>query len=184
MLQYDTDNMLLPCKENNQIYPYYNKYVFSKFLAEHVSHFYRQYFQIIDIRLSNVYGPTPLSRPDIIPSLVWSLIKNEKTYVRTTVPIRDFVFVNDVINAVLLLLDTDFSGPINVGSGFGRSVNDVCQILEKLSGKKIFNLGQKHTGHLEYWHDLALLKSLVSFTPTILEDGLAITYKTMLDKYA
>lgn len=179
MLQYDTSKLVLPCNESSPIFPYYNKYVFSKFLAEQVSQFYRKCFQIIDIRLSNVYGPTPLIRPDIVPSLIWSLIKDEKTFVRTKRPIRDFVYVNDVIESVISLLETNFSGPINVGSGIGRSVNDICLILEDLSGKKIIDLNKEHTGHIEYYHDLSLLKSLISFVPTSLENGLSVSYNTM-----
>lgn len=181
MLQYDSNQLKLPCKENTKRNPYINKYVFSKFLAEEATSFYRKYFDIIDIRLSNVYGPTELKRPDIIPSLVWSLLENDSTYVRTKVPIRDFVFVNDVIEIVEHLLNTTFSGPINVGSGNGTSVDEICAILENLSGQKIKELGEPFTGHKIYYHDLSLLKTYVNFQPTSISTGLQITYKKMLD---
>jgi nucleoside-diphosphate-sugar epimerase len=179
MLQYDTQKLALPCNERSPIYPYYNKYVFSKYLAEHVSEYYRKYFQIIDIRLSNVYGPTILRRPDIVPSLIWSLLENDTTYVRTKIPIRDFVFVGDVIESVNSLLLTTFSGPINIGSGVGSSINYLCNILEDLSDKKIIDLKEAHTGHLEYYHDLSLLNNFINYIPKTLESGLQITYNRM-----
>lgn len=183
MLQYDTSKLSLPCKEDTAKFPYVNKYVFSKYFAEHVSQFYRKYFDVIDIRLSNVYGPTELERPDIVPSLIWSLLKDPKTFVRTKKPIRDFVYVGDVITAVNGLLNTNFSGPINIGSGFGTSVAKLCEVLEDVSNKKIIELKQKHTGHLEYYHDLSLLKSMIDFKSTSIELGLKLTFNQMKDFY-
>ena len=54
-------------------------------------------------------------RPDIVPSTIWSLIHNRTVFL-TKKPIRDFIFVNDAIDAVMKLIDTDFSGPVN-GTG-------------------------------------------------------------------
>ena len=75
-----------------------------------------------------------------IPVIINSILKNKK------IPIygngkqkRDFVYVEDAIEAVLLLMETDFSGPINLGSGKSISVKEICEILEKLSGKKIYD---------------------------------------------
>jgi nucleoside-diphosphate-sugar epimerase len=179
MLQYDSSKLVLPCNEVAVKKPYINKYVFSKYLAEHVSEYYRSHFDIIDVRLSNVYGPTELKRPDIVPSLIWSLLKDSKTFVRTKKPIRDFVYVGDVITAVNGLLNTDFSGPINIGSGFGTKVDKLCKVLENLSKKPIIELNEKHTGHLEYYHDLSLLKSLINFKATPIEKGLEYTFNPM-----
>ena len=181
MLQYDSQNLELPCSESNKKNPYVNKYVFSKFMAEHVSDYYRQHFKIIDVRLSNVYGACELTRPDIVPSLIWSLLKNPETFVRTRKPVRDFVYVGDVINAVIDLLKLDFSGPINIGNGNGNSVDELCKVLENLAKVKITNLNQVHTGHLEYYHDLSLLKSLINYESTSIEKGLKLTYEGMKD---
>jgi nucleoside-diphosphate-sugar epimerase len=179
MLQYDSEKLTLPCSESAPINPFGNKYIFSKYIAEQTSQFYRKYFDIIDIRLSNVYGPTELRRPDIVPSLIWSLLEDDITYVRTTIPVRDFVFVGDVISAVNQLSFTDFSGPINIGSGIGSSVKELCDILEEVSGKTIIELGEPFTGHKTYYHDLGLLGSLIRHEETSLRDGLIRTYEEM-----
>jgi nucleoside-diphosphate-sugar epimerase len=179
MLQYDSNNLHLPCSENNLRNPYVNKYVFSKYLAEEATSYYRKYFEIIDIRLSNVYGATELKRPDIVPSLIWSLLENENTFVRTKIPKRDFVYVQDVIKAIIELMNTDISCPLNLGSGTPSSISDICNILEDLSGKKITELGEKYTGHKVYYHDLTLLKQYIDYNPLSLADGLNLTYKSM-----
>ena len=176
MLQYDTNEMRLPCDETQAIKADQNNYVLSKVMAENISNLYRKYFDIIDIRLSNVYGPTHLKRPDIVPTLVQKALCNKEISVWNKRPIRDFVFVEDVVKSVLALLQTDYSGPVNVGSGVGRSVGSLCDILESLTGCKISSEDRDVSGHMEYYHDLTLLRSLTDLNKkTTLESGLSAT---------
>ena len=180
MLQYDSNKISNPCIESEPKNPFVNNYVLSKFTAEMVSQRYREWLPIIDIRLSNVYGPTPLRRPDLVPTLVWKILENQKISVWTKKPKRDFVYVDDVINAVMALIDTSYSGPINIGSGVMNSVGDVCDLLSKFSGCDIKDLDKDVSGHYEYCHDLSLVKSLTNWSPEYsLEKGLEETYKTM-----
>jgi nucleoside-diphosphate-sugar epimerase len=154
-------------------------------MAEQVSQLYRKIFNIIDIRLSNVYGPTHLIRPDLIPTILYQIFSENKTVsVWTKKPVRDFVYVKDVVDAIMLLLNTDFSGPINVGSGIGRSVGEVCDIIENLCHKKILTDDIPVTGHMKYVHDLTLLNSLIPYNPTDLEKGLRDTVDYMNQNYS
>lgn len=181
MLQYDHDNILLPCKESNPRNPYANNYIFSKYVAEMISQQYKNYFSIIDIRISNVYGPFYMSRPDLIPSLIEKIIKNKELSVWSKRPKRDFVYVDDAIEAVMKLLDTDFSGPINLGTGRSTSVERICSIFESLSSKTIKDEDIPVGGHYDYFHDISLLKSLTNWRPrTSIEDGIEKTFKDMM----
>lgn len=180
MLQYDSKKISNPCDENQPKNPYVNNYVLSKYTAEMVSQRYREWLSIIDIRLSNVYGPTPLRRPDLVPTLMWKIIDKQKISVYNKKPKRDFVYVDDVIHAVMALINSDCSRPINLGSGVMRSVHDVCNILSNLSGYEIKDLEKEVSGHYEYCHDLSLVKSITDWTPKYsLELGLEKTYKIM-----
>ena len=182
MLQYDSEKMQLPCDEKQPIKADTNNYVLSKVTAENVSKLYRSHFEIIDVRLSNVYGPTHLRRPDIIPTLIEKVLNNSEIMVWNKKPIRDFVYVEDVVAAVLSLLKTDFSGPINIGSGVPRSVGDLCEILENLSGCKIGSENREVSGHMKYFHDVSLLKSLITLPhTTTLETGLEKTFAYAVD---
>jgi len=90
------------------------------------------------------------------------------------------VYVDDVINAVMALIDSSYSGPVNIGSGAMSSVGDVCNILSNLSGCEIKDLDKEVSGHYEYCHDLSLVKSLTNWAPEYsLKKGLEKTYKTM-----
>ena len=162
MLQYDSQKLVLPCDENNPRNPYINNYVMSKVISEMITEQYREYFPIIDIRISNVYGPTRLVRPDLVPTLIWKALSG------------------NAITAVLALLKTDYSGPVNLGSGISHSVGDVCSVIEKLSNINIDDKGLSVTGHMEYVHDISLLQSLIKWQPDFsLEEGLVKTFREM-----
>lgn len=176
MLQYDTEKMNIPCNELQPIKPDTSNYVLSKVTAENLSKLYRKYFEIIDIRLSNVYGPTHLRRPDLVPTLMHSILDNKQTSVWTKEPVRDFVFVNDVVDIVMKLLAVSFSGPVNVGSGIPTKVKEICDVLEKECGVTITSENNRVSGHMKYVHDLTLLNSLINYSPTSIQDGLKETY--------
>lgn len=180
MLGYKIDSENFRCDEKSDLNPYQNNYIFSKFVAEQLTNQYRDTFNIIDIRISNVYGPTRLIRPDIVPSLMHSLIINKKASVWNTEPIRDFVHVNDAADAVIKLIETDYSGPVNVGYGQSYSVADLCNFLEEITSVKIANQNIEVQGHMKYMHDITLLKSLIDYNPKFdLKSGLQDTYDKM-----
>ncbi len=184
MLQYDTSKMELPCDELQPRNPIANNYIMSKYMSELITQQHRNEFDIIDIRISNVYGATKLLRPDIVPSTIWSLIHNKSASVWTKKPKRDFIYVDDVIDAVLKLLKSDFSGTVNLGTGIGSTVGELCDHLEELSGIKIPDQDIKVSGHMEFYQDISLLKSIIDWEPKYsLKEGLTKTYKKMEEYY-
>ena len=180
MLQYDSSRMTIPCDENQPRNPFVNNYVMSKYVSELITQQYRDIFSIIDVRISNVYGPTPLYRPDIVPSLIWSLLESKEASVWNKSPKRDFIFVEDAVDAVLKLLKIDYSGPINLGSGVSSSVEELCNCLEKLSGIPIDNQDIPVSGHMEFCQDISLIKSIIDWKPQFnLQEGLKKTFTEM-----
>lgn len=180
MLLYDVNKMTLPCDETQPINPFINDYVFSKYLAEEVTKFYKDKVPIINVRLSNIYGPTKLERPDVVPQLMHGVLKSDNPSVWTTKPFRDFVYAEDASDAILKLLDTDYTGPVNVGSGQMNSVGRIVDILSNISGKQIKVLDKPATGPMKYVQDITLLKRLTNWQPAhTLEEGLTETYNTM-----
>lgn len=180
MLQYDTSKMRLPCDESQPRNPSANNYVMSKYMSEMITAQHRDEFDIIDVRISNVYGPTRLSRPDIVPSTIWSLIHNKSASVWSKKPKRDFIYVEDAIDAVLKLIQSDFSGSVNLGTGTGSSVGELCDCLEELSGIEITDQDTKVSGHMEFYQDVSLLKSIIDWEPKYsLREGLTKTFNAM-----
>jgi len=180
ILLYGTEPKGRPVNENDEIYPYQNEYIFSKYLAEQVYEFYKNYIPIINIRLCNIYGDTSLIRPDLVPTLIYDSIKKDNPTVWNKKPKRDFIFTVDAADAIVKLLDTSFKGYINLGSGKTYSVGTITDIVSKLSGKEIASLDIPVNGVMEFNTDISLLKKLTNFKPKhTLKKGLHKTFKVM-----
>ena len=50
---------------------------------------------------------------------------------------RSFLYVDECVEAVLRLMDSDFAGPVNIGSEEMVTINDLAAIAIKLSNKNI-----------------------------------------------
>ena len=87
------------------------------------------------IRIFNLYG---LDEPKekLIPSTILSLNNNEFALCSHGNQIRDFLHVRDAANAIIKILNSSYSGPINVGSGEAVSVKTVVNIVAEILKKK------------------------------------------------
>ena len=139
ILLYDQKKMTLPVDENQSINPYINDYVFSKYLSEEIVKFYEKYVPSIIVRLSNIYGYTRLRRPDLVPTIMQDIFSKEKVSIWSDLPKRDFIFTEDAADAVLQLINTEYTGVLNLGTGEINSIRNISKIIENLSGKKIIS---------------------------------------------
>lgn len=180
ILLYDVNKMKLPAGENQPINPYINDYVFSKYLSEELIKFYSDKVPSIVVRFSNIYGPTRLIRPDLVPTLIQDTLSPRKVAVWNKKPVRDFLYTPDAAEAIVKLLDTDYTGPINLGTGQSVSVGRIAQIIEKLSGKKIRDLKKSVSGPMNFVCDISLITSLTGWKPKhSIESGIRETYEIM-----
>lgn len=184
ILLYDRNVMILPVAEDTKLNPYQNQYIFSKHLGEEVARFFSDVPNII-VRLTNIYGPTTaLGRPDLVNELIEGLLFKGNAKVKTGKPQRDFVFTEDASDAIVSLLNTSYTGPVNVASGTMSSVLNIVKILEDVSKTKIEVGNGEHTGHLQFQADISLLNKLTGFQPKYdLHSGLEKTYFKMKEMY-
>jgi UDP-glucose 4-epimerase len=98
---------------------------------------------------------------------------------------RDFVFVADVAEAVLLALHAQRSGSVNVATGAGTSVNKLFVELAGIAGytRAPFR-GPPRPADVRYSVlDVRRASSLLGWAArTPLRDGLMQTYKAMVDR--
>ena len=180
ILLYDQKKMILPVNEDQLIDPYINDYVFSKFLSEQIVHFYKDLIPSIIVRLSNIYGYTKLRRPDLVPTIMQDIFSKDNVTIWSDVPKRDFIFTEDAADAVLKLLNVDFTGTLNLGTGKMSSIKDMTKIIENLSGKKIISENKDVSGPLEFSTDISKIKKITGWSPQYtLEEGLKKTYNIM-----
>lgn len=179
-LVYDETRITLPVAEDAPIDPYKNRYVFSKYLVEEAAKFYAHWVPIITVRMGNLYGPTPLRRYDLVHVLAHQLLDEGKGEVWSTEPARDFIYVEDAARAIVKLLDTDYTGIVNLGSGTMSSVRTVVDVLEEVSGGRVTDLRRPVPGPMRFRYDLSLLHSLIDWEPDYsIEAGVRRTFEVM-----
>lgn len=184
ILLYNQKKLKLPVDELQEIDPYINKYVFSKHLTEQITKYFKNSIPSIIVRLSNIYGYTRLRRPDLIPTIMQDIFMKEKVSIWNDEPKRDFIFTEDAAEAVLRLIDSDYEGIINLGSGQMSSIRDMCSIISNLSGKKIISENKKVSGPMKFVTDISKIKKITGWEPKYnIQDGLKKTYDIMKNYY-
>jgi UDP-glucose 4-epimerase len=161
-------------------------YGVSKIAAEHyVSTLGTLYgFETVSLRIFNAYGPgqdLPPSYPPVIPQLL------RQTQTGGSVVIfgdgtqsRDFVFVDDVVDALVAASTaTDVNrAVINIGSGQEVSINELADCVARTTGRRLSALhNQTQSGGVSRLvADVSLARQLLGWTPrTELEAGLGLT---------
>jgi nucleoside-diphosphate-sugar epimerase len=92
---------------------------------------------IVTFRLFSVYGPYE-AKTRLIPSVIYSALKNEPIEVGNSKHVRDFIYIDDVVDAYLRSSNIKIKqGDIfNLGTGKQYSVEDVVNYVLNLSKSK------------------------------------------------
>jgi UDP-glucose 4-epimerase len=127
-----------PAPETHSTRPL-SPYGLSKLCGEqYLSYFQRVGgLQVVSLRYANVYGPRqdPEGEAGVVAIFIQKLLNNEQPVIngngRQT---RDFVFVEDVVEANLAVMGQETEGVYNVGTGVETSINDLFRILVQHTG--------------------------------------------------
>ncbi len=93
-------------------------------------------------------------------------------------PIREFIYVKDAAQAVVKLLQTDYSEVLNIGTGIGTSIKDLSELIAEIVGYKgeIIWDTSKADGIMQKVLDAATMKRVLNWDPpTTLKEGLQKT---------
>lgn len=165
-------------KEDVQLKPL-SPYGWHKKTAEDICREYSCYFGLgtISLRVFSAYGP------NLRKQLFWDLYQKVSHQSKvelfgTGQEARDFIYVEDLVNALsAILLHGDFDGrAVNVASGTATKIETAAHLfLDSLGSKKeIIFTGAERAGDPSYWQaDISYLKS-VGFSPQFdLQSGLS-----------
>jgi nucleoside-diphosphate-sugar epimerase len=96
--------------------------------------------QYVILRMFNVYGP---GQRDyfLIPTILSQLRDgNGQITLGNLSHRRDYIFIEDVVDAILTVLGKEMSGNLNVfnvGSGRAHSASDIVKIMERILARKV-----------------------------------------------
>ncbi len=93
---------------------------------------------------------------------------------------RSFCYIDDCVEATILLMESDYDKPLNIGSDRLVTIDELADIIIKISGKRITKRYDvsKPQGVRGRNADLTLVKKVLGWEPKIsLEEGLERTYK-------
>lgn len=164
-------------------------YGLTKLTTEGYLRIYEESFGLpyICYRYANVYGPRQGNGGEggVISIFCEQVAKGETLVVYGDgTQTRDFVYVDDVVEANLLGLRDDVTGIINVSTGTGISLNDLMSTLEEITNTTI-NREYKEPRIGDIKHSLLSTEKasqVLGYAPTwFLRDGLEKTYHYVKD---
>jgi len=157
-----------------------NLYGIAKLTCERIADYYNQAKNIrsVGLRIFAGYGPGEDHKGEIaspVTIFLRSIIKDENPIIfGDGTQSRDFVYIDDIIEAIIRCAERDTPSIINVGSGKSYSFNYVIELVNKLLGKNVKpKYVPKPVNYLERTQaNITLMKKTLGINPLNLEEGL------------
>jgi UDP-glucose 4-epimerase len=174
-----------PADENHPLNPI-SPYGVAKLTSEKYLNYYYKSFdmQYIALRYANIYGPRqdPFGEAGVVAIFSKKMIEGESPIINGDGnQTRDYVFVGDVVEVNIKAIQSNYTGCINIGTATETTVNELFQILKKIS--KNNNIQESHGAakqgeQLRSALGFKKAKEILAWEPKIsIEQGLEITYE-------
>ena len=118
----------------------FNLYTYTKKQFNKMGHFFSKEYglEFINLELENYYGEfEPKNR--FLPSVIEKMKNNEDIPLTQGEQLRDFVYINDVINAIMLIATKKDLPPymdVPLGSGNASSIKELVMYIKELMNSK------------------------------------------------
>lgn len=165
-------------------------YGWEKLHAEHLCHYYRiaEWLDTKIVRLHNVFGPKGTWRGgrEKAPAALCRKVAVAKLSGNPIVEIwgdgqqkRSFMYVDDCIEGMLRLMESDFPGPLNLGRDRVVTIDKLVDIIADIAGIKVEKKYVKGPqGVRSRNSDNSLCEEVLGWVPsTLLVKGLTVTYQ-------
>lgn len=137
----------------------------------------------VTYRLFSPYGFYD-AQTRLIPTVIDSCLKNKKIELGSETSKRDFIFIDDVIDAYIKapLLSDKYGEVYNIGSGIQYSVGEVVDNIVKLTSSNVELIWNNNVGRQyepKVWYsDISKIKSDLGWSPKVsMNKGLELTIK-------
>lgn len=123
------------CKENGFFYKKNKKNYFVEAKHSLYKFLLKTKIPLVWLRIFYVYGVGQRNQ-SLIPYLIFNLKKNRQIFLKNPFQKKDFIHVKDVTSAILKILNTSYSGIINIGNGKSYSSMFIAKFLKKKLNSK------------------------------------------------
>ena len=110
------DSRIMYASSSTSKEPWRNPYAFSKFSVEQLAP-----EKSLGMRFTTTYGPNAREK-----MLIPSIIRDEVSYINIDHS-RDFIHVDDLCNAIIMLIDKNEYGVIDIGTGISNKLTDIME---------------------------------------------------------
>lgn len=164
----------LPVDEAHPLNPE-NPYGASKVCGEKIIEAYAKSYGLnyVTLRLTNVYGLRDFDR--VIPIFVEKALKGEDLVVYGADKVLDFVYIDDVINALINAIDCYEGLALNVGSGVGTSLLELANLVRNMTNKEVkIIIKERRRGEVDkFVANIRRAEELLKWRPKVdLKEGL------------
>lgn len=132
------------------------------------------------IRLTNIIG-SGMAKNNVLSDILSQLNGNEVVTVRNERPVRDFIYIDDVVEALETLIIEGEAGVYNIGSGIGVSIKQLAELVLHVAGKSHAVVKSLATSPLLSYNvvNINKMKSLYGWSPKL---SLEQSIKNMVTK--
>lgn len=90
------------------------------------------------LRVFNVYGPGQTGE-SLVSHIVQQALEGREIVVRDLEPRRDYLYIDDLVSAIVAVINAGHSGSgfFNIGAGVSHSVSEVIDLVQSVAGTKL-----------------------------------------------
>jgi UDP-glucose 4-epimerase len=181
------DGAAIPTPETADAQPF-SPYGVSKLSSEKYLGFYEHEYGIpfTALRFANVYGPRqdPKGEAGVVAIFAGKVVSREPFTINGDgLQTRDYIFVGDVVSALLAARDRGVNGVFNIGTGLETPLVDLVRAMQKAAPQEVevrhgpARAGEQRRSAL----DTSRAQKMLGWkAKTPLAEGLAITIKSFL----
>lgn len=171
---YNISPKYLPTDERAPLAPF-DTYTTTKLLSENLCNLFWENYGLsyAAIRLFNGYGPGQ-QLGYFIPDKIQQAQKGSFVLKGSDIT-KDWVFIDDVVRAYILAVESKFVGPVNVGTGVETDLGSIARIIGRSYETKVTTYAAERPSRM--CADWRRAKDVLGWEPKVnLEEGLRATF--------
>ena len=137
----------------------------------------------VSLRFSNIFGPRSFHKGSVIAHFFKNILNsNELIVFGDGSQVRDFLYVDDLVNGLAKFIESDIIGVFQLGSGRPVTINELLSNMTEVVGAdykfKVHYVDFRPGEIRETWSNIEKAQRAINFRPeTTLTDGLHQTWR-------